>query len=132
VRFGILWGSGLATGRTEAGLGRRGYLGLGLDGLLEDFASDDLADLNGEVLEIVERGAPGGAFRSPELVDGVFGGALEGETYLIEQRGDVQGLRHPKTLSGDVMERRIHFPPRFIAIPFRLANLVSRPLESVQ
>jgi hypothetical protein len=102
-------------------------LGLGLDRLFEDFASDELADLDGELLQVVEGGAPGGAFRPPELVDGVFGGALEGETYSIDQRWNVQWLRHPKTLSGDGTERRIHFPPRFIAIPLRLANLVSRP-----
>lgn len=105
-------------------------MGLGLDRLLEDFASDDLADLDGEFLQVVEGGAPRGAFRPPELVDSVFGGALEGETYLIDQRWDVQWLRHPKTLSGDRTERRIHFPPRFIAIPLRLANLVSRPNAS--
>ena len=33
---------------------------MGLDGLLEDFAGDDLADLDGEFLEVVEGGAPGG------------------------------------------------------------------------
>src|SRR3954447_5588764 len=127
MRFGGLWGSGPATGRAEASLGRRWDLGLGLDRLLEDFARDDLADLDGEFFQVVEGGAPGRTFRPPELVDGVFGGALEGETYLIDRRSNVHGLRHPTILSRVATERRIHFPPSIVGIPFRLANHVSRP-----
>jgi hypothetical protein len=85
VWFRVSGGGGSTTARTEQSAVRRGSLCLGVEGLLEHFAGDDLTDLYGEFLEVVEGSAPGRAFRTPELVDGIFRRALQRQTYLIDQ-----------------------------------------------
>jgi hypothetical protein len=85
VWFRVSGGGGSTTARTEQSAVGRGSLSLGVESLLEDFTGDDLTDLYGEFLEVVEGSAPGRAFGTPELVDGIFRRALQGQTYLIDQ-----------------------------------------------
>ncbi len=62
-----------------------GRVRLGLQRLFEDFAGHDVANLDGQLLQVVEGGAPGRPFRAPQLVDSVFRCPLQGQTYLIDQ-----------------------------------------------
>jgi hypothetical protein len=51
--------------------------GLSLEGLIEHLAGQHLADLNGQLFEVAEVGAPDGPLRAVEFIDEVFGDAVE-------------------------------------------------------
>jgi hypothetical protein len=86
---------------------------LSLEGLLQEGAGDDLANPDGQLLEVVQGGAPGRAFGAPQLMHSVFRGALKGQADLLDQRLNVQGLHHREVLPGVAAEQGGCFLPPF-------------------
>jgi hypothetical protein len=56
-----------------------------LAGGLQDLASEQVADLDSEILGVGEAGAPGHALGPVGMVQHIFGGGLEGGPQSIQQ-----------------------------------------------
>ena len=101
----------MLTGRAEA-LGR-GLLGQGL-GLAaeaegEHLFGQDVADFQEEVLDVGQAGAPGRAVQAIELIDEIFGDALDVGPHLFGWRRALFGSSHPWVLSALVSKRGSEF-----------------------
>jgi hypothetical protein len=81
-RFGVAGLGGPATARAVLQGWGEGLLGLALEGLLEQFGAEVVAESADELLEVGEGSAPGGPFGAVEVVEQVFGGALEHGTQV--------------------------------------------------
>jgi hypothetical protein len=60
-------------------------VGLGVQGGAQDLAGEQVADLNGDVLQLREACAPGHAVGTKGVAEDVFGGHLEGGSQRMQQ-----------------------------------------------
>jgi hypothetical protein len=88
--------SGAAAIRLGALVGGRGLLG---EGQVEHPLGKDFADFEEDVSDLGELGPPGRAVGAVELVDEVFGDALDVGAQFFHLGGALLGSRHPWLLS---------------------------------
>lgn len=90
-------GTVLHRGAADAtSLGRGGHrLGLACEGLIHHAPGDRLTDLNGQLLQLGESGAPGQALGSKDLVEEMFCDPLNELLLINDDRGRIGGMSHP-------------------------------------
>jgi hypothetical protein len=93
------------------GLGLLFLQGLGLAGeaQVEHPLRQDVADFHQEGFEVGQGGAPGRAVGAVELIDQVFGDALDVGPHRFRLRRALLGSRHPWVLSVLVAKARLAF-----------------------
>jgi hypothetical protein len=98
---GVLTGQRLLTaGAAASGLRLLGQgLGLAGEGQVEHLFGKDFPDFQEEVFDVSQLGAPGRTVGAVELIDKVFGNALDVGPYFFHQRSALLGFRHPWILS---------------------------------
>jgi hypothetical protein len=74
-------------------------LGLAGEGQIEHLFGKDFTDFQEEVFDVGQLSAPGRTGGAVELIDKVFGDALDVGPYFFHQRGALFGSRHPWILS---------------------------------
>jgi hypothetical protein len=73
--------------------------GLSSESFSKGFFGQEVAEFKQELLEVGELGAPGRPVGAVELVDEVFGDALDVGTHFFHLRSPLLGLRHVPFLS---------------------------------
>jgi hypothetical protein len=97
--FGIMRGGISATAGATLGSRRNGSVRLRLKGLLQDLLGDHLTDLDGQLLQVLEGGSPGGAVAAEQAVRGVFRCPFQRKTDFSDQFLDIQFGNHRLALS---------------------------------
>jgi hypothetical protein len=87
----LLTAGATAVGRGSLGVGG----GLPGEGLSEDLFGQDFAEVEQEMFDLGEGGSPGGPVRAVELIDQVFGHALDVGPHFFYQWCALLGSRHP-------------------------------------
>jgi hypothetical protein len=83
-----------------------------LEGEAEDFAAEQVADLDGDVLNLGETGVPGHAIGAVGMADNVFGRCLEGGCQRIQELRWV--LPRHELAPQEVMANRIPDIPQVV------------------
>jgi hypothetical protein len=65
------------------------------EGFGEHLFRQDFAEVEQQVFDVGQFGSPGRPLRAIELLDQVFGHALDIGTYIFYQRRALLGIRHP-------------------------------------
>jgi hypothetical protein len=95
--FDVVAGQRLLTSRAAAVAGRPLLVASRLpgEGLGEDPFGQDFAEFEQELFDLGELGPPGRPSRTVELIDKVFGYALDIGPHFFHQRGALLCSRHP-------------------------------------
>jgi hypothetical protein len=101
ARVGVVAVQRQPTVRAAAVSGRALRVGGGLsgEGLGEGLFGQDVAEFEQELFDVGELGAPGWPVGAVQLLDEVFGNALDVGAYFFHQRSPLLGLRHVLVLS---------------------------------
>ncbi len=130
--FGVVgFDDALATGATlvlRGPLGR-GTIGLPLESLLKHPLGENVLDVDEEIFDLSEFGPPRRTVGPPDLIDEIFGDAVQVRADFVDARAGLFGERHPWHLIGVGANGESGFPGAVYPIELQSCKPCTAPVH---